>query len=123
MKQVSKLLGLGFLTALLATSCTKMEDFEPAPINLGVKAQLTGIKSIVQQEKAVNVVLETTPGAKYSIQIVPFGKEEPVKKEGFTATEELTKKTYDLSGLPKDYYDFIIIDIDGKEAKYPLTIK
>jgi hypothetical protein len=122
MKKLNKIVGLSVMVALIA-SCTKPELPEPAAIDLGVKSTSTAIKSIAQQDKAVNVVLETTPGAKYSVQIVPFGSQEPIKKEGFTATESITAKTYDLTGLPKNYYDFIIIDVDGKEAKYPLTIK
>ena len=56
-------------------------------------------------------------------QVVPFGKEDPVKKEGFTATEAVTKKVYDLSGLTKQDYDLIFIDINGKEVKHPIIIK
>lgn len=123
MKKIDRILGLGFLMTLTVLSCTKMDLPEPTVIDLGVKSVSTSIKSIIQEEKIVKVVLETTPGAKYSVQIIPFGKEIPVKKEGFTATDEITQKTYDLTGLPKNYYDFIIIDVNGKEAKYPLTIK
>jgi hypothetical protein len=71
----------------------------------------------------LDVEFTTTPGAKYSVQVVPFGKEEPVKKEGFTAVSEITKKSYDLSALPKRDYDFVFIDINGKEVKYPIVIK
>jgi hypothetical protein len=123
MKKINKVLGLGFLVILAISSCSKTDLPEPVTIDLGVKSVSTAIKSIVQEDKTVKVVLETTPGAKYSIQVVPFGKEEPVKKEGFTATDVITQKTFDLTGLPKNYYDFIIIDVAGKEAKYPLTIK
>ena len=123
MKKINKILGLGFILTLTVLGCSKMDLPEPTVIDLGVKSVSTSIKSIIQEEKTVKVLLETTPGAKYSIQIIPFGKEVPVKKEGFTATDETTYKTYDLTGLPKNYYDFIIIDVNGKEAKYPLTIK
>ena len=92
-------------------------------IDLGVKAQATNIKSITQDNNTVTAVFETTPGAKYSIQIVPFGSDEPVKKEGFTATEETTRKVISLAGLAKKDYDLIFIDISGKEMKYPLIIK
>jgi hypothetical protein len=123
MKKINKILGLGFLVTLTVLGCSKMDLPEPTAIDLGVKSVSTSIKSIIQEEKTVKVLLETTPGAKYSIQIIPFGKEIPVRKEGFTATDETTYKTYDLTGLTKNYYDFIIIDVNGKEAKYPLTIK
>jgi hypothetical protein len=71
----------------------------------------------------VTAEFETTPGSKYSVQIVPFGSEEPVKKDGFTAENVLTKKVYDLSSLKRMDYDLIFIDISGKEVKYPLIIK
>lgn len=92
-------------------------------IDLGVKAQATNIKSITQDNNTVTAVFETTPGAKYSIQIVPFGSDEPVKKEGFTATGDTTRRVISLAGLAKKDYDLIFIDISGKEIKYPLIIK
>ena len=71
----------------------------------------------------VTAEFETTVGSKYSVQIVPFGSDEPAKKEGFTATDITTKKVYDLSTLAKKDYDLIFIDISGNETKYPLIIK
>ena len=120
MKRILFYTALSFLTL---AACTNYEQEVIAPINLGVKSTSTAIKSINQTENTVTAVLETTPGAKYSIQIIPFGSEQPVKKEGFTATESQTTKYLNLSELPKKDYDFIFIDVDGKEVKYPLTIK
>lgn len=112
------------LSLLTLAACTNYEQEVITPqINLGVKSTSTAINSIKQTENTVTAVLETTPGSKYSIQIIPFGSEIPAKKEGFTATELLTTKYLNLSELPKRGYDFIFIDIDGKEVKYPLTIK
>jgi len=108
---------------VLVASCTKVELPEPVTIDLGVKSTSTAIKSINQTNNIVTAVFETTVGSKYLVQIVPFGSEEPVKKDGFTANELTTQKTYDLSSLPKKYYDFIFIDINGKEVKYPIIIK
>ena len=108
---------------VLVASCTKVDLPQPAPIDLGVKSTSTAIKSINQSGNIVTANFETTIGSKYSVQIVPFGSEEPIKKEGFTANGTTTQKTYDLSGLPKKYYDLIFIDIDGKEVKYPIIIK
>jgi hypothetical protein len=107
----------------LIAGCTKVDLPEPATIDLGVKSTSTAIKSINQTNNIVTAVFETTTGSKYSVQIVPFGSEQPIKKEGFTANEMTTQKTYDLSGLPKKDYDLIFIDIDGKEIKYPIVIK
>jgi hypothetical protein len=108
---------------VLVAGCTKVDLPEPSPINLGVKSTSTAIKSINQTGNIVTAVFETTIGSKYSVQIVPFASEQPVKKEGFTASNVITQKVYDLSELPKKDYDLIFIDIDGKEVKYPIIIK
>lgn len=125
MKETNKILGIYLLIILIFViySCTKIELEEPKPINLGVESISTNIKTITQVSNVVTVEFITTIGAKYVVQIVPFGKEEPVKKEGFTATEEVTKKVFDLKQLAKQDYDLIFIDINGKEVKHPIIIK
>ena len=123
MKELKTLLGVYILIIVLLFACTKIVQ-PPAPtIDLGVKSSSTNIQSINQIGNVVVAKFETTPGAKYSVQIVPFGSDEPVKKEGFTATETTTERSYNLTGLVKKDYDLIFIDIDGKEVKYPLIIK
>lgn len=124
MKKIDKILGLGFLVTLLALSCRKIDvPVVMATIDLGITSTSTSIKSIGQKGNIVTAEFVTTPGAKYSVQVIPFGKDESVKTEGFTATDTLTKKVYDLSALPKKDYDLIFIDIAGKEVKYPIIIK
>jgi hypothetical protein len=125
MKETNKILSLYLLLILIFVvySCTKIELEEPTPINLGVQSTSTSIKSITQSGNIVTAEFATTVGAKYSVLIVPFGKEDPVKKEGFTATEEVTKKVFDLKQLAKQDYDLIFIDINGKEVKHPIIIK
>jgi hypothetical protein len=125
MKETNKILGIYLLFILIFViySCTKVELEEPTPINLGVQSTSTSIKSITQSGNIITAEFATTVGAKYSVLIVPFGKEEPVKKEGFTATEEVTKKVFDLKQLAKQDYDLIFIDINGKEVKHPIIIK
>ncbi len=125
MKETTKLLAVYLIIvgSLLVYACTKIDIPNPEPINLGVKSEATAIKSVAQVGNTVTAEFQTTVGAKYSVQVVPFGKEEPVKKEGFTATEAVTKKVYDLSGLSKQDYDLIFIDINGKEVKHPIIIK
>ena len=123
MKTIHKLLGLGFLTTLVALSCTKIDMPTPQIIDLGKLSTSTAIKSINQSGNVVTAIFETTVGAKYSVQIVPFGSDEPVKKEGFTATETEIKKIYDLSNLARKDYDLIFIDVSGKEVKYPIIKK
>lgn len=125
MKETNKILAIYLLIIgiFVIYSCTKIEQELPEPINLGTKSLATNIKSINVSGNIVTAEFETTVGAKYSVQIIPFGKEEPVKKEGFTATEDVTKKVINLSGLPKQDYDLIFIDVDGKEIKYPIIVK
>jgi hypothetical protein len=115
---------LTLISILFLAACTKITPVPtPAPIDLGVKSTSTSIKSISQANNVITAEFETTVGSKYSVQIVPFGKDEPVKKDGFTAMDITTKKVYDLSALAKKDYDLIFIDISGKEIKYPLIIK
>ena len=124
MRKIDKILGLGFLVTLLALSCRKIDvPVIMNTIDLGIKSTATSIKSIGQTANVVTVEFITTPGAKYSVQVIPFGKDEAVKTEGFTATDIITKKVYDLSALPKKDYDLIFIDIAGKEVKHPIIIK
>ena len=124
MRKIDKVLGLGFLVTLLALSCRKVDvPVIMNTIDLGIKSTATSIKSIGQTGNVVTVEFITTPGAKYSVQVIPFGKDEAVKTEGFTATDIITKKVYDLSALPKKDYDLIFIDIAGKEVKHPIIIK
>jgi hypothetical protein len=111
------------MVMFLAAACTKIAPTPQQVIDLGVQSQATSIKSISQSGNVVTAEFETTVGAKYSVQIVPFGSEEPVKKDGFTADNTTTKKVYDLSSLKRMDYDLIFIDISGKEVKYPLIIK
>ena len=108
---------------MFLAACTKIAPTPQQTIDLGVQAQATGIKSIVQTNNTVTAVFETTPGSKYSVQVIPFGSEKPAFKEGFTASDVTTQKIYNLSTLTKSDYDLIFIDISGKEAKYPIVIK
>ena len=123
MKKIDRILGLGFLITLLAVSCRKVDLPPVQVIDLGTTSTSTAIKSITQTGNIVTAEFETTIGSKYSVQIIPFGGEIPSKKEGFTATESVTKKVYDLSELSKKDYDLVFIDISGKEVKYPIVIK
>ena len=123
MRRIDRILGLGFLITLLAVSCRKVDLPPVQVIDLGTTSTSTAIKSITQTGNIVTAEFETTVGSKYSVQIIPFGSEIPSKKEGFTATEGVTKKVYDLSELSKKDYDLVFIDISGKEVKYPIVIK
>lgn len=123
MKRINKILGLGFLATLIVLSCRKIEYPITQTMDLGKVSTSTSIKSASQIGNVVTIEFNTTPGAKYSVQIVPFGSDVPSKTEGFTASDTTTKKIYNLSDLSKKNYDLIFIDISGKEVKYPITIK
>ena len=112
------------IMVMFLAACTKIAPTpQSATIDLGIQSQATSIKSIVQTNNTVTAVFETTPGAKYSVQVIPFGSEKPAFKEGFTASDVTTQKIYNLSTLTKSDYDLIFIDISGKEIKYPIVIK
>ena len=123
MNKLEKLLNLGFLLTLVVASCRKIEPLPFQVIDLGTKATTMNIKSIVQNNTTLTAEFSTTPGAKYSVHIIPFGSTTPAKKEGFTAKSDITVKSYNLSDLPKKDYDFVIMDISGKETKVPILIK
>jgi hypothetical protein len=123
MKRIHKLLGLGFLVPLLYIGCRKTVDIPLPNVDLGIKSNSTGIKAVVQTGNNITAVFTTTPGAKYSVQIVPFGSDQPIKTEGFTATDTTTRKIFNLGDLTKKDYDLIFIDILGKEVKHPIVIK
>lgn len=123
MNKLEKLLNLGFLLTIIVISCRKIEPVPFQVIDLGNKAVSTSIKSVIQNNTVVTAEFVTTPGAKYSVQIIPFGSSVPAKQEGFTAKDTITVKSYDVKDLSKKDYDFIIIDISGKENKVPILIK
>jgi hypothetical protein len=121
MKRIVFYLAIILITAV---SCNKFENEVPQPvIDLGAKALATEVKSIKQEGNNITAVFATTPGAKYSIQIMELGNDTPLKKEGFTATSEETIKTLDISSLPKNQYDFLFINTSGEEVKYPVSKK
>ena len=111
------------IMVMFLAACTKIAPTPQQVIDLGVQSQATSIKSVVQTNNTVTAVFETTPGAKYSVQVIPFGSDKPSFKEGFTASDATTQKIYNLSTLTKSDYDLIFIDISGKEIKYPIVIK
>lgn len=111
------------LMVIFLTACTKVVNPPTPSIDLGTKSMTTNIKSVVQVNKTITAVFETTPGAKYAVQVVAFGSETPSFKDGFMANEVTTQKIYNLSNLAKSDYDLIFIDINGKEAKFPIIIK
>lgn len=109
------------IAVVFLAACTKVATPPTPLIDLGVKATSTEISYIKQANNIVTAEFKTTVGSKYSVQIIPFGSDEPVIKQGFTADAELVTKIYDLSSLKKMDYDLILTDIKGVEIKYPIT--
>jgi hypothetical protein len=120
---MKKIFIVSILSGLLLQGCIDPYYDEYPKINLGEKSINTNIKSIFQSDNLVTVEFETTIGSKYSVQIIQFGQEIPIRKEGFTATNTTTRKVYDLTKESVGYYDLIFIDITGKDVKYPIMIK
>ena len=100
-----------------------IQPVQPEVIDLGNNPISTSISRISRSENTIFVEFNVTPGAKYSVQFVPFNSDEPVKIEGFTASSASIIKTYDLSSLRKMDYNLIFIDVKGNEVKYPIIIK
>ena len=113
-----------FIYILLFSFLVSCEDIKVVerPIDLGATATGTDITSIITLNKSTTVIANTTVGAKYSIQVYPFGKSEPIKTVGFTASESATIKTINLSELPAGMYDLHLIDISGTIIKKPLIL-
>lgn len=108
---------------IFLAACTKIKMPTQPNIDLGKESTTTAIKSSSLINNTLNIKFATTEGAKYSVQIVPFGKDEPVLKDGFTADDTIMIKKYDLSKFAKMDYDLIFIDVKGKEQKLPIIIK
>ena len=111
------------LTVLVLFAGCRKIDVQPTVIDLGMKPMSTAIKQISETNNVVTAKFQTTPGAKYSVQVIPFGSDESVMTDGFTAQDSITSKVYNLKDLPKKNYDLVFMDISGKEIKYPITLK
>ena len=109
---------------LLIVGCTKVDiqPVQPEVIDLGNNPISTSISRISRSENTIFVEFNVTPGAKYSVQFIPFNSDEPSKIEGFTADNEIVTKTYDLSSLKRMDYNMIFIDVKGNETKYPVQV-
>lgn len=112
---------LSFVLAFFA--CSDLEQFETQPINLGAASKSTEILSAVSVSGKVTVMYVVTTGAKYSVQVYPFGAADPAKTLPFTAEEDITTKVYDFTDLPDGLYDLTLTDISGVSIKKPLIIK
>lgn len=117
MKKLILIIGLFILAG-----CRKIEMVPPQVIDLGKVSTTTAIRSSRLVNNTLNIEFATTTGSKYSVQVIPFGSETPIFKDGFTAEDTLIKKSYDFTKLKRMNYDLIFIDVKGTEQKIPLLI-
>ena len=68
----SKMKKLLLTTVIFLVACTKVVQPPPPILDLGVKAQLTAIKSVSQVGNVVTVKFETTIGSKYISSKIKF---------------------------------------------------
>ncbi len=112
---------IAFLLIVMLAACQDIEQLEKE-VSLGEIPVATDIKSLSVEGKQATIVANTTIGAKYSIQIQSFGKTEPLKTVGFTATSVATIKTIQLDTLSRGLYDLTLTDVSGVTIKKPLII-
>lgn len=124
MKELRILLGLYILIIVTVIACTKIDVPAPQVIDLGKQSTSTSIVSLstVLIKDKVDVTMNLTPGAKYSLMLIDLNND--VKKStGFTADNTLVIKTLDYSDVKTGDYTLELIDISGKEYKRLITIK
>jgi hypothetical protein len=124
MKELRVLLGIYLLIIVTVIACTKIDIPAPQVIDLGKESTATAIVSLstVLIKDKVDVTMNLTPGAKYSLRLIDLNND--VKKSiGFTADNTLVIKTLDYSDVKTGDYTLELIDISGKEYKRLITIK
>jgi hypothetical protein len=124
MKELRTLLGIYLLIIFTVIACTKVDIPAPQVIDLGKEATATAIVNLSTAlvSAKVDVTMNLTPGAKYSLRLIDLNGD--VKKAtGFTADNTLVIKTLDYSDVKSGDYTLELIDISGKEYKRSITIK
>lgn len=116
---MKKIIALLLIVALAA--CHDIEVLEKET-SLGVNPNNTDITSLLVEGKQATIVANTVVGAKYSIQVYKFGKTEPFKTVGFTATSVATIKSIQLDTIARGLYDLTLTDVSGVTIKKPLII-
>ena len=124
MKNTTKAILVILTFIVVLASCQKQDVLPPVnPINLGVKSTTMNFNSeTVQNGTNVSFKVNTTPGSKYSFQIVNFNGD-VLKSQGLVADAVIEDITLDVSKIESGAYDLIFMDTQGKELKQPLIIK
>ena len=112
---------IAFLLIVGLAACQDIETLEKE-VSLGTAPNATDITSLVVEGKQATIVANTVVGAKYSIQVYKFGKTEPFKTVGFTATSVATIKSIQLDTISRGLYDLTLTDVSGVTIKKPLII-
>lgn len=117
MRKIDKLLGLGFLMALVLLSCRKTMDIvDPIQIDPSLKiASLSGIKLqtvFVTNEVAMNVKSEVAQNV--TIKIFDIGNRVVSKSTSYVKEGDNVLKVY-TNALPSSAYRIGIYDTNGKE--------
>ena len=112
---------IAILLIVMLAACQDIETLEKE-VSLGTAPNATDITSLVVEGKQATIVANTVVGAKYSVQIYKFGKTEPLKTVGFTATSVATIKSIQLDTISRGLYDLTLTDVSGVTIKKPLII-
>lgn len=112
---------IALVLIVMLAACQDIETLEKE-VSLGTAPNATDITSLVVEGKQATIVANTVVGAKYSIQIYKFGKTEPFKTVGFTATSVATIKSIQLDTISRGLYDLTLTDVSGVTIKKPLII-
>ena len=124
MKETNKILIVYLTIVFIVIACAKIEIPTPQVIDLGresTSTAITNLSTVLIKDK-VDVTMNLTPGAKYSLRLIDLNNN--VKKSvGFTADNTLVIKTLDYSDVKTGDYTLELIDISGKEYKRLITIK
>jgi hypothetical protein len=112
---------IAVLLIVALAGCQDIETLEKE-VSLGSIPNATEITSLIVDGKQATIVANTVVGAKYSIQVYKFGKTEPVRTVGFTATSVATIKSIQLDTISRGLYDLTLTDVSGVTIKKPLII-
>lgn len=112
---------IAFLLIVMLAACQDIETLEKE-VSLGSIPVATEITSLIVDNRQATIVANTVVGAKYSIQVYKFGKTEPLKTVGFTATSVATIKSIQLDTIARGLYDLTLTDVSGVTIKKPLII-
>ena len=117
MRKIDKLLGLGFLMALVLLSCRKTMDVVN-PVQIDPSLQITSLSGIklqtvfVTNEVAMNVKSEVSQNV--TIKIFDIGNKVVSKSTSYVKEGDNVLKVY-TNALPSSAYRIGIYDTNGKE--------